>query len=109
DAEGIASFYAPDARSLMPTGEVRDGYEAIREGHVEFFSGIDYTLLSYDTPDVLVSGDLGVTVGAFDEFWVDRATGDTTAQRGQWLLVWEQQPDGSWRIAREMWTREQES
>ena len=40
------------------------------------------------------SGDMGVTYGMYER---QNATGGVVEQ-GNWIRVWERQPDGAWRV-----------
>jgi ketosteroid isomerase-like protein len=49
--------------------------------------------------DVLIEGNLAVVVGTFEETLNPR-TGPSSVLRGRYILVWQRQTDGSWKIKR---------
>ncbi len=107
DVNAILAFYTDDAVRLPSDGSIITGLATIRDSMVVFREQNDYVLDEYSPPQIQVSGDLAVTYSTFDEHWTSNATGETTRQVGRWLLVWQRQSDGSWKISKEMWTAEQ--
>lgn len=107
DVNAILAFYTDDAVRLPSDGSIITGLATIRDSMVVFREQNDYVLDEYSAPQIQVSGDLAVTYSTFDEHWTSNATGETTRQVGRWLVVWERQADGSWKISKEMWTAEQ--
>lgn len=104
DVSAILSFYTDDAVRLPSEGSIITGLAAIRDSMTAFREQNDYVLDEYGPPQIQVSGDLAVTYSTFDEHWTSRATGETTRVVGRWLVVWERQSDGRWKISKEMWT-----
>ena len=51
-----------------------------------------------DTAVVAASGDLGYTLGHYTIIGEGEQAGDTVG-RGNYVTVWQKQPDGSWKIA----------
>ena len=74
------------------------GHEEILKGWGAFFDPNGPTLTWEPTSaQVLVGGDVGVTIGS----WVRRAKspdGKTTEARGQYVTTWQKQKDGSWKV-----------
>lgn len=74
------------------------GHDEILKGWAAFFDPNGPTLTWEPTrADVLVGGDVGVTIGS----WVRRAKtpdGKTTEARGQYATTWQKQKDGSWKV-----------
>ncbi|MDH3367560.1 MAG: nuclear transport factor 2 family protein [Gemmatimonadota bacterium] len=106
DVETVLAFYTDDAVRLPSDGSIITGLTIIRDSMVAFRGQNDYLLDEYSTPEIQISGDLAVTYSTFDEHWTSKASGESTRQMGRWLVVWERQDDGSWKIAKEMWTAE---
>ena len=103
DGAATASFYADSAIQLPDNGSLAAGRSTIRDSTVAFLAQNNFAWET-SAPDIQVSGDLATTYSTFDEHWVSKASGDTTRQSGHWLVVWERQADGVWRISKEMWT-----
>ena len=74
------------------------GHDEILKGWAAFFDPDGPTLTWEPTrADVLVGGDVGVTIGS----WVRRAKtpdGKATEARGQYATTWQKQKDGSWKV-----------
>lgn len=107
DVDAILAFYTEDAIRLPSDGSIIAGLATIRDSMTVFREQNDYVLDQYSAPDISISGDLAVSYSTFDEHWTSKATGETTRQVGRWLVVWQRQADGSWKITREMWTAEE--
>ncbi len=107
DVNAILPFYADDAVRLPSDGSMITGLATMRDSMVAFREQNDYVLDENSPPQIQVSGDLAVTYATFAEHWISKATGDTTWQVGHWLVVWQRQSDGSWKISKEMWTARQ--
>jgi uncharacterized protein (TIGR02246 family) len=103
DGTAIAAFYADNAIQLPDNGSLAAGRSTIRDSTVAF---LQQNSFAWETsaPNIQVSGDLAATYSTFDERWISKASGDTTRQSGHWLVIWERQADGRWRISKEMWT-----
>ena len=106
DVDAIVAFYVDDAVRLPSNGSIIEGMATIRDSMLAFREQNDYVLDESGAPDVLISGDLAVTYSTFDEHWTSNESGEVTRQKGRWLVVWERQSDGSWKIRKEMWTAE---
>ena len=74
------------------------GHDEILKGWGAFFEANGPTLTWEPArADVLVGGDVGVTIGA----WVRRSKtpdGKTTEARGQYATTWQKQKDGTWKV-----------
>jgi len=74
------------------------GHNEILEGWGAFFDPNGPTLTWEPTSaQVLVGGDVGVTIGS----WIRRtkaADGKTSEARGQYVTTWQKQKDGVWKV-----------
>ena len=74
------------------------GHDEILKGWSAFFDPNGPTLTWEPTrAEVLVGGDVGVTIGS----WVRRtkaADGKTAEARGQYVTTWQKQKDGAWKV-----------
>jgi ketosteroid isomerase-like protein len=74
------------------------GHKEILEGWGAFFDPDGPTLTWEPTSaQVLVGGDVGVTIGS----WIRRtkaADGKTSEARGQYVTTWQKQKDGAWKV-----------
>jgi len=83
---------------FVGNGQMR-GHDEILEGWSAFFDPNGPTLTWEPTnAQVLVGGDVGVTIGS----WIRRtktADGKTSEARGQYMTAWQKQKDGAWKVA----------
>ncbi len=102
DPEGVQALYAadavfspPDAPSLTAE-ELRSLYGVMFEE-----STFDFTS---DVIEVVVSGDLAVLRASYEETVTPTGEGEPYDQAGTWLVVLRKQPDGAWKLWRDMWS-----
>ena len=101
DAAHAATFLT-DAAVLVPPNEaVVTGAEAIEAWSQRMFDGMTVQEATTTVGAVRVAGDWAVSHGEWQmTMSVGGATvGDTT----RYLLVWERQADGSWKVAYDIW------
>jgi ketosteroid isomerase-like protein len=95
DRKQFLSFVSEDA-VFFGTGPMR-GHTEILEGWAPFFEP-DGASLTWEptSAEVLVGGDVGVTIGS----WHRRtrtADGKIAEARGQYVTTWQRQKDGVWK------------
>jgi uncharacterized protein (TIGR02246 family) len=103
DAETFLSFVADDV-VMMPPGEapVR-GKDAMRVWYATFLSQYRTSSLTLDDREVFVREGFAVEIGSFEWGIIPAAGGTPGLDRGNYMQVWRQQPDGQWRFEREIW------
>jgi ketosteroid isomerase-like protein len=96
DRARFLSFIAETA-TFVGEAEMR-GHQAILKGWSPFFDPKGPTLTWERTSgEILVGGDVGVTIGS----WIRRsrdAAGKPIEARGQYVTTWKKQKDGSWNV-----------
>jgi ketosteroid isomerase-like protein len=100
-ADGWAEFFTDDAAMLRSAGTIT-GRAAIREEMAKAFADTMFSLTWEPLQsDVGAAGDLGYTNGRYEVRFRD-AKGTTVVRTGRYLTVWKQQPDGSWKVVRDI-------
>lgn len=101
DASALAAMYTPDAIAFPPGSEMVRGNEAIasfwkasRDG------GVRSATLT--TIDVGRSGDVAYEVGTVS-LEVEAEGKEPTTATAKYVVVWKRQPDGSWKLHRDIW------
>lgn len=101
DASALAAMYTPDAIAFPPGSEMVRGNEAIasfwktsRDG------GVRSATLT--TIDVGRSGDVAYEVGTVS-LEVQAEGKEPTTATAKYVVVWKRQPDGSWKLHRDIW------
>lgn len=102
EVERLVEIYAPDAVILPPGGPVIQGSETIRELFRQEFERFD-TKLAFTTQAIEVDGDMAFRRGRYVWRGTPRLSGQAVETTNKFLEVWRRQPDGSWRIAVDMW------
>ncbi len=101
DVAGIAACYTRDAQLLPAQSDVVAGREAI-SAFWEGALGSGLTGATLETVEVYHTpgGTVATEVGRY----ALTAGGDQVAERGKYVVIWQQAPEGHWRIHRDIWT-----
>jgi len=108
NATDLDGFMAPLADDVVLMGHggppALVGKEAVRSNYKEFFErGAFIPYLTVSSDEVVVSGDW-----AFDRgIWVVIRTYKRGVRRERlkscYVMIWRRQPEGTWKLAREIW------
>ena len=103
DAEGFMTYVADDV-VFMPPGEppVR-GRDAVRQWLTRFLRQYRTSRLILADREVFVGSRWAVEVGTFEWALQPTVGGGTVVDRGNYMQVWKQQDDKTWRFAREVY------
>jgi uncharacterized protein (TIGR02246 family) len=101
DTTAMAANYSDDAVVMMPNVELWRGREAVRKGFAGFVSQAPVKEFTGKTEDVMVSGDVAVETGTY-EMTLQPKGGKEMKDKGKYITVWKRQPDGSWKIVRDI-------
>jgi uncharacterized protein (TIGR02246 family) len=101
DTATAANNYADDAIIMMANEEPWRGRAAITNGFAGLLSQMTPKAMSFHTDDVMLAGDLAVETGTYD-MTLQPKTGKAVTDKGKYLTVWKHQPDGSWKIIRDI-------
>ena len=101
DAKALSAMYTSDAIAFPPDSEMIRGNEAIGEfWKATRDGGVQSAALT--TIDVGRSGDVAYEVGKVSLTILSAGKEPTTAM-AKYLVVWKRQPDGSWKLHRDIW------
>lgn len=102
DAEAFASVYAPDAVLMLEGAPDLTGREAILAGITGMMQDPNFNL-SFETEQVVVakSGDLAYETGTYS-LTVSDPEGNPASQHGNYVVVWQKQSDGGWKVVRDV-------
>ncbi len=100
DAATLAGYFADDA-VLLPPGEVPVAGAAAIGPYVETFFEGEHAVLEVLDGQVRYTADLAVETAVYSV----RSGGgeDASVRMGKFVMAWQQQPDGSWKIVWDMW------
>jgi uncharacterized protein (TIGR02246 family) len=102
NADEFMSIYSRTAVVMPPGRPVLFGAEAVRERIAEFLAANDVELQT-DIQEIVVDRDHVMIWYNYAESWTLKTGGATTSVEGKGVQIFQQQPNGSWRISREIW------
>ncbi len=101
DKAGMMANYTSDAIVMAPNEEAWRGQEGLDKGFSGLLSQFSFKDGAATTTDVMVAGDLAVETGTFT-LTLQPKTGAEIKDKGKYLTVWKRQPDGTWKIVRDI-------
>jgi ketosteroid isomerase-like protein len=103
DAEALGRLVTEDARLMPPHQQSVVGRQAVINWFAAVVKQARTTAIGVTEREVIVAGDLAIERGAFT--WKLNATvgGSPIDDEGSFLAIWKQQPDGSWKLAQNIW------
>ena len=103
NVSGRIALYTDDAIRLVPNQESLVGIDAIRSNLESLYAEYEQDL-SVEVPEVEVSGDWAFARGIYTFSATPKAESPPVEmQVGKSLVILKRQPDGSWRLYREIW------
>ncbi len=102
DLDGIMAGFTDDAVRMPPNAPAIIGKESIRS---LMQTNLEQNTYQLDNPpeEVQVSGDLAFARGTYTVTVTPKAGGESIQREGKYLVVFQKQPDGSWKAARDIW------
>lgn len=102
DLDKSVSFCGPDAAILVPNAPAAEGEEAIRKWFQSLFNIPGLKLIWHATnAEGAKSGDLGYSTGKYELSFTD-PSGKQVSDHGKYVTVWKKQPDGRWKVVRDI-------
>lgn len=101
DMEILWDLYADDAIFMWDGQGIWRGKAEARREAPRVLGDLSFTDLKETVEDVTVCGDLAVEVATF-EHTLQRKSGEVITNRGTSLKAWRLQPDGAWKIVRNL-------
>ena len=99
DPEKVVALYADDATMVIPNAPAIHGKEAMRSGLKEALADPNFKLdFSPTGAEASKSGDLGYVKGTYTVTASDPKVKKPTVEKGNYLIVYKKQADGSWKI-----------
>ena len=101
DVEGWISLWTDDGIQMRPNSPSIVGKEAIRarrESAAELFS-VEMEIIN---EEVQTSGDWAIARGIYTAVLTPKAGGEETFVDGKYMTLLQRQPDGSWKIYRDI-------
>ena len=101
DIPASLGYMTDDAVMVPPNQPVVQGRAALEGWMQGMLSAIDVTRATATVDSVRVAGDWAVSHGLW---YVDMMAGGTAmSDTARFVIIWERQPDGAWKVAYDMW------
>ena len=99
DTDKVAALYADDATVMLPDMPAITGKAAISAAFKGVGSDPNFSLSLQNTSvEAAKSGDLGFVRGTYMVHQTDAKSKKVTMEKGNYVLVYKKQADGSWKI-----------
>jgi len=105
DVAGLMACYTEDAVRMPPAASAYAGKEAIEEAFRGLFEQFTAEL-KWPTDEIVVADDWAFHRGTYTASLTPVAGGKVIEEAGKVVVIFQRQPDGSWKIAREIWNRD---
>jgi uncharacterized protein (TIGR02246 family) len=103
DAAGLASHYGDGAVMMLANGPAVEGTAAIKQGFTDFLSNVSVPNFQLTTHDIILEPGYAIERGTYEmTIHPKSGTAADIVDRGKYLTVRERQPDGSWKIIRDI-------
>jgi ketosteroid isomerase-like protein len=103
-AENITPYWAEDATLMAPGVATVKGADAIKKVIGELVVDPNFALsLETVTVDASRGGDFGYAQGTYTVTATDPAAKKAVTEKGKYLVLYEKQPDGSWKAVQDIW------
>lgn len=103
DVDAFLAIIADDIEMMPPNQPAVKG-EAARQWVAGFMAQVNLEIKPYADEEVEVDGDLAVHRYSFEWTATPKEGGDPIHEKGAGLHVLRRQPDGSWKIEKDIWT-----
>lgn len=103
NAEALMGYVADDVVMAPPGEPPIRGKEAMRTWYAGFIAQYRTTSLTLADKEVYVGDGWAVEFGSFEWGLAPAAGGESVVDRGTYMQVWRQTPEGVWQFAREIW------
>jgi ketosteroid isomerase-like protein len=101
DGRALAGLLAEDAVIIPQSVPEVSGIEACEQYYRNMFSKWEFRLVA-TSAELSVIGDLGIDRGTTESIIISRQDGKTYNSRGKYLMISRRQPDGSWKVWRDI-------
>lgn len=103
DISRIEALLDDDIVSMPPNDTTLYGKEEARAWWEEYFQYFRLISLLESERDVTVVGDWAIERSAHSVTIAPRTGGTRIRDEGRMFTIWKRQPDGSWKVAQEIW------
>jgi uncharacterized protein (TIGR02246 family) len=107
DPSALGRYYEDDAIQFPPNSPALIGWDAIRSTLEKELNGIKLAT-TIDVVEIFTADTWAFTRCTYRIVTTPQGGGQPTVATGNWLNILRRQPDDSWKIARSIWTSEEQ-
>jgi len=96
-------YFENDFIRVTTSGVIERGIENRKVEWTEYLKTYSVYLKNFSTPEIILSEKQAITIGDYEEYFINRETKDSTYNRGVYVASWRKQEDGSWKISVDTW------
>ena len=107
DVPALLALCADDIVLMPPDAPIVRGKQALEESYRSLFeqSAVKATWPVEGTEEIVVANDWAFHMSEFTVRMSPKTGGEATEEYGKLIMIFQRQPDGSWKFAREIWNR----
>jgi uncharacterized protein (TIGR02246 family) len=103
DCNALLPLLAEDVVFAPPNMPTATGHGGVRTWCEPIFKEVKTTAVTVSDRDVIVTGDWAIEHGNYDWTVAPLAGGTEQREQGRFVAIYRRQPDGSWKLARDIW------
>ena len=107
DVAALVALRTDDVVQMPPDAPTSRGKQALEDFYRSLFGqfSVGGTWPVEGTEEIVVADGWAFHLSEYIEWFTPKAGGETIEERGKIIEICQQQPDGSWKFAREIWNR----
>ena len=103
DCHALLALLTADVVFVPPNMPQANGPDRVRSWCESTFAQVKTKSVVISSRDVTVAGDWGIEHATFEWTVVPAGGGGDLRDEGRVVAIWRRQPDGSWKLARDIW------
>ena len=96
-------YFENDFVRVTSSGDIQRGVEKPKVEWTDYLKIYSVYLKSFSKPEIILSPKQAITIGDYEEYFINRETKDSIYNRGVYIASWNMQEDGSWKISMDTW------
>jgi len=96
-------YFENDFVRVSSSGDIQRGIEKQKIEWRNYLKTYSVDLKYFSKPEIIISEKQAITIGDYEEYFINRETKDSIYNRGVYIASWRIQEDGSWKISMDTW------
>jgi uncharacterized protein (TIGR02246 family) len=106
NVDALVGVFSEDAVQMPPNAPANVGREMIRAWSKAFLDPLRAEF-AHEVGEIRVAGDWAFERGTYRIRVTPKAGGESFQDTGKYITIYQQQPDGAWLLARDIWNSNQ--